>query len=135
MRALVLLALVLGAVAVASAAAATVYVPGQYKDGIYIRPHFLDFPGQSIGGPLLLPPDAPVQAHPERNRSTPAARGPRDRGAERATERARRGPAVEDGPAPAAPRHRAGRAATLLVTAAALATPAVGMTAAYVALA
>ena len=61
--------------------------------------------------PLLLPPDAPVQAHPERNRSTPAARGPRDRGAERATERARRGPAVEDGPAPAAPRHRAGRAA------------------------
>ena len=36
---------------------ATVYVPGQYKDGIYIRPHFLDFPGQSIGGPLLLPPD------------------------------------------------------------------------------
>jgi hypothetical protein len=57
MRALVVLALVLGAVAVASPAAATVYVPGQYKDGIYIRPHFLDFPGQSNGGPLLLPPD------------------------------------------------------------------------------
>jgi hypothetical protein len=57
MRALVLLALVLGAVALASPAAATVYVPGQYKDGIYIRPHFLDFPGQTIGGPLLLPPD------------------------------------------------------------------------------
>jgi hypothetical protein len=57
MRALVLLALVLGAVALASPAAATVYVPGQYKDGIYIRPHFLDFPGQSVGGPLLLPPD------------------------------------------------------------------------------
>jgi hypothetical protein len=32
-------------------------VPGQYKDGIYTRPHFLDFPGQTIGGPLLLPPD------------------------------------------------------------------------------
>jgi hypothetical protein len=57
MRALVLLALVCGAVALASPAAATVYVPGQYKDGIYIRPHFLDFPGQNIGGPLLLPPD------------------------------------------------------------------------------
>jgi hypothetical protein len=57
MRALVLLALVLGAVALAGPAAATVYVPGQYKDGIYIRPHFLDFPGQTIGGPLLLPPD------------------------------------------------------------------------------
>jgi hypothetical protein len=55
MRALVLLALMLGAVA--SPAAATVYVPGQYKDGIYIRPHFLEFPGQSSGGPLLLPPD------------------------------------------------------------------------------
>jgi hypothetical protein len=57
MRALVLLALALGAVALASPAAATVYVPGQYKDGIYIRPHFLDFPGQSLGSPLLLPPD------------------------------------------------------------------------------
>ena len=57
MRALVVLALVLGAVALAGPAAATVYVPGQYKDGIYIRPHFLDFPGQTIGGPLLLPPD------------------------------------------------------------------------------
>ena len=57
MRALVILALVLGAVVLASPAVGTVYVPGQYKDGIYIRPHFLDFPGQSIGGPLLLPPD------------------------------------------------------------------------------
>ena len=57
MRALVFLALVLGALAMASAAVATVYVPGQYKDGIYVRPHFLDFPGQSSGGPLLLPPD------------------------------------------------------------------------------
>jgi hypothetical protein len=57
MRALVVLALVLGAVTGAGPAAATVYVPGQYKDGIYIRPHFLDFPGQIVGGPLLLPPD------------------------------------------------------------------------------
>ena len=55
----VLLALVLGvaALAGASGASATVYVPGHYKDGIYIRPHFLDFPGQIVGRPLLLPPD------------------------------------------------------------------------------
>ena len=55
MRALVVLALVLGAVA--GPAAATVYVPGQYKDGIYIRPHFLDAPGQAPVGIMLLPPD------------------------------------------------------------------------------
>ena len=57
MRALVALALVFGWVAAAGSAAATVYVPGQYKDGVYVRPHFLDFPGQTLGGPLLLPPD------------------------------------------------------------------------------
>jgi hypothetical protein len=57
MRALLTLAFGLAAVVVAASASATVYVPGQYKDGIYIRPHFLDFPGQRIGGPLLLPPD------------------------------------------------------------------------------
>ena len=52
-----LLALAIGVTAVAGAAAATVYVPGQYKDGVYIRPHFLDYPGQTISRPLLLPPD------------------------------------------------------------------------------
>lgn len=57
MRALVALALVFGTIAVASPAAATVYVPGQYKDGIYIRPHFLDGPGQAPVGIMLLPPD------------------------------------------------------------------------------
>jgi hypothetical protein len=57
MRALAASALVLSWVAAASPAAATVYVPGHYKDGIYVRPHFLDYPGQSPGGPLLLPPD------------------------------------------------------------------------------
>ena len=57
MRALLTLAFGLAAVVVAASASATVYVPGQYKDGIYIRPHFLDFPGQTLGGPLLLPPD------------------------------------------------------------------------------
>jgi hypothetical protein len=57
MRALVALALGLAVVLVAASALAMVYVPGQYKDGIYVRPHFLDFPEQTIGGPLLLPPD------------------------------------------------------------------------------
>lgn len=57
MRALVASALVFGWVAAAGSAAATVYVPGQYKDGVYIRPHFLDFPGQTLRGRLLLPPD------------------------------------------------------------------------------
>ena len=57
MGALVALALAFGVVAVASPAAATVYVPGQYKDGIYIRPHFLDAPGEAPVGIMLLPPD------------------------------------------------------------------------------
>lgn len=57
MRALAASALVLGSIVAATSAAATVYVPGQYDKGIYIRPHFLDYPGQTIGGPLLLPPD------------------------------------------------------------------------------
>lgn len=56
MRVLMVLALGVTAV-VATAASATVYVPGQYKDGIYVRPHFLDFPGQTVRSPLLLPPD------------------------------------------------------------------------------
>jgi hypothetical protein len=73
MRALVVLALVLGAVA--SPAAATVYVPGQYKDGIYIRPHFLDFPGQSSGGPLLLPPDLEAAKAKESEGSMVAPQG------------------------------------------------------------
>ena len=58
MRALAASALVFGSIVAATSASATVYVPGQYKNGIYIRPHFLDSPDQSHGGPLLLPPDA-----------------------------------------------------------------------------
>ena len=57
MRMLVALALGVVSVVAAASASATVYVPGQYKDGIYIRPHFLDAPGQAPVGPLLLPPD------------------------------------------------------------------------------
>ena len=84
----VLVALALGVVSVvaAASASATVYVPGQYKDGIYIRPHFLDFPGQTVSGPLLLPPDAEAakakeardtmlepQAAPDKRRPLPAS--------------------------------------------------------------
>lgn len=85
MRALVVLALVLGAVA--GPAAATVYVPGQYKDGIYIRPHFLDAPGQAPVGIMLLPPDLEAakakeaqgplmlerETAPQKSRSLPAS--------------------------------------------------------------
>jgi hypothetical protein len=57
MRVLLALALGVSAIVAATGASATVYVPGHYKDGIYVRPHFLDFPGQVVGRPLLLPPD------------------------------------------------------------------------------
>jgi hypothetical protein len=57
MGALLALALGFGSIMAATSAMATVYVPGQYKDGIYIRPHFLDAPGQAPVLPLLLPPD------------------------------------------------------------------------------
>ncbi len=36
--------LVLGAVVAAGSASATIYVPGQYRDGVYTHPHFLDAP-------------------------------------------------------------------------------------------
>jgi hypothetical protein len=57
MRALVVSALVFGSIVAATSASAMVYVPGKYHEGVYIRPHFLDYPGQTVGGPLLLPPD------------------------------------------------------------------------------
>jgi hypothetical protein len=57
MRALALSALVLGWIVAGASASATVYVPGKFHNGVYTRPHFLDYPGQTVGGPLLLPPD------------------------------------------------------------------------------
>jgi hypothetical protein len=36
--------LALGVVAAADSASATVYVPGQYRDGVYTHPHFQDAP-------------------------------------------------------------------------------------------
>jgi hypothetical protein len=66
MRALAISALVFGSIVAGTSASATVYVPGQYHMGVYIRPHFLDYPGQIIGGPLLLPPsDAAAKAKEE----------------------------------------------------------------------
>ena len=88
MRALAVSALVFGSIVAATSASATVYVPGQYKNGIYIRPHFLESPDQVYGTPLLLPPDAeaakakeeapgPVmlepQAVPQKGRPLPAS--------------------------------------------------------------
>jgi hypothetical protein len=57
MRALAVSALVFGSIVAATSASAMVYVPEKYHKGIYIRPHFLEYPGQTIGGPPLLPPD------------------------------------------------------------------------------
>ena len=44
MSRLVALMLALGMVTAAGGAAATVYVPGHVRDGVYTRPHFLDAP-------------------------------------------------------------------------------------------
>jgi hypothetical protein len=41
---LLVLTLVCGVIAGAGTASAAVYVPGQYRDGVYTRPHFLDSP-------------------------------------------------------------------------------------------
>jgi hypothetical protein len=60
MRALAAFALVLGWIVAGASASATVYVPGKFHNGVYIRPHFLDYPGQASGGPLLLPPADPA---------------------------------------------------------------------------
>jgi hypothetical protein len=68
MRALAASALFLGAMLAATSASATVYVPGNYKNGIYIRPHFLDSPDQVYGGTLLLPPE---EAAAEAKEETP----------------------------------------------------------------
>jgi hypothetical protein len=57
MGALVALALGFGSIVAATSAMATVYVPGMLKDGVYIRPHFLDGPGEVPIVPMLLPPD------------------------------------------------------------------------------
>lgn len=41
---LVVSMLALGMVAAVGTTSATVYVPGQYRDGVYTHPHFLDAP-------------------------------------------------------------------------------------------
>lgn len=61
MRMLLALALTFGAVVGAEAALATVYVPGQYRDGVYIRPHFLDSPDQTYQHQLVVPAGEPAK--------------------------------------------------------------------------
>jgi hypothetical protein len=61
MRALAASALVLGWIVAGTTVSATVYVPGKLHNGVYIRPHFLDYPSQTVGGPLLPPPADPSE--------------------------------------------------------------------------
>ena len=44
MSSLFVLTLAFGVMAGVGTASAAVYVPGQYRDGVYTRPHFLDSP-------------------------------------------------------------------------------------------
>ena len=47
--------LALGVVAAAGpAASAVIYVPGQYRDGVYTHPHFLDAPIKGVGLWLVI---------------------------------------------------------------------------------
>jgi hypothetical protein len=48
--------LALGMVAATGSASATIYVPGQYRDGVYTHPHFLD--GPAIKGVKMENQDA-----------------------------------------------------------------------------
>lgn len=49
------LATVLLLTALANTASATVYVPGQYRNGVYVRPHFVGVPEQAREPQLALP--------------------------------------------------------------------------------
>ena len=67
----------LGVVTAAGSASAVIYVPGQYRDGVYTHPHFLDAPIKGVKmesenakmpkpiivdeplSPKKLPPDSP----------------------------------------------------------------------------
>ena len=84
MRGLLALAFGVTAVMAAASVSATVYVPGQYKDGVYIRPHFLDYPGQTLGRPLLLPQDDEAEGQGAGARSDHAGAGRRYRELRRA---------------------------------------------------
>ncbi len=53
---LVAVTLALGMVAAAGSASATIYVPGQYRDGVYTHPHFLDAP--AVNGVKMESEDA-----------------------------------------------------------------------------
>jgi hypothetical protein len=54
MSRLIALTFAWGLMAGAGTASAAVYVPGQYRDGIYTRPHFLDSPAVRYGREIKL---------------------------------------------------------------------------------
>jgi hypothetical protein len=54
MSRLVALTLALGMIAAAGSASAAVYVPGHIRDGIYMRPHFLDGPEVRYDRPVKM---------------------------------------------------------------------------------
>jgi hypothetical protein len=72
---------------VADIARASIYVPGQLRDGIYVRPHFLASPDQAYQPKLLIeterdrveekmgPVPPPVQPSPAKPLAAPAERG------------------------------------------------------------
>jgi hypothetical protein len=76
---LIVLMLAWGVMAGAGAASAAVYVPGQYRDGVYTRPHFLDSPAVrydraikledeqgKLPKPTIIQPLLPEKLAPER---------------------------------------------------------------------
>lgn len=63
MRALVVFGLVFGWVAAAGAGAGKIYVPGQYKDGVYTHPHFVADP-EPGDVKSILPLEDPAQGEP-----------------------------------------------------------------------
>lgn len=85
-----ILVVALVTIAVADIARASIYVPGQLRDGIYVRPHFLASPGETpnpkflVGteddglAPKLAPGDAPAEQPglaPAKPHVEPAERG------------------------------------------------------------
>jgi hypothetical protein len=77
----------LATIIVADIARASIYVPGQLRDGIYVRPHFLASPDQTYHPKLLIeterdrieekmgPVPPPVLPSPAKPLLVPAERG------------------------------------------------------------
>jgi hypothetical protein len=77
----------LASIIVADIARASIYVPGQLRDGIYVRPHFVTSPDQAYHPKFLIeterdgadqkmgPAPRLVQPSPAKPLETPAERG------------------------------------------------------------